>query len=55
MTGSPALTEAEISNIWRRRFGSDHVWPCRRPGVTTCALWECQKADECQHPPESVP
>jgi hypothetical protein len=33
--------------IWRR-FGSNHEKPCKRPECATCAMWECQMADECQ-------
>jgi hypothetical protein len=33
--------------VWRR-FGREHDKPCRRPEVLTCALCECQRANECQ-------
>jgi hypothetical protein len=38
----------EAVEIARRRFGSDHDKTCKRPEVRTCALWECQIANECQ-------
>jgi hypothetical protein len=34
--------------ISRRRFGSDHEKPCKRPSIMTCAMWECQHANQCQ-------
>ena len=33
--------------VWRR-FGRNHDKPCKRPDILTCALWECQKANECR-------
>jgi hypothetical protein len=33
--------------VWRR-FGRDHDKPCRDPQITTCAMWKCQIANECQ-------
>lgn len=33
--------------VWRR-FGSRHENPCKRPEVLTCAMWECQYANQCQ-------
>ena len=40
---------AEECEIAQRRFGSRHDKPCRRLTILTCALWECQQANECQH------
>ena len=40
---------AEEREIAQRRFGSRHDKPCRRLKILTCALWECQQANECQH------
>ena len=40
--------EAPDSEVIWRRFGSEHEKPCKRLGVTTCAMWECQKANQCQ-------
>lgn len=37
-----------IEDIVRRRFGRNHDKPCNKPDVLTCALWECQNADQCQ-------
>jgi hypothetical protein len=39
--------------IVHRRFGRDHSKPCNRPNVLTCALWECQRANECQREGEA--
>ena len=44
--GAPKLDPDAISS---RRFGESHEKPCKRPTVLTCALWECQHANECQH------
>lgn len=33
--------------FWRR-FGSRHDKPCKRQSVLTCALWQCQQANQCQ-------
>jgi hypothetical protein len=41
----PTTTKDEI--MWRR-FGSEHDKPCKRPTVLTCAMWECQQANECR-------
>lgn len=41
-----ATTADEITS---RRFGSLHEQPCKQGNVLTCALWECQKANECQY------
>jgi hypothetical protein len=40
--------DPELDEIVYRRFGRDHKRPCRRPEVTTCALWACQFANACQ-------
>jgi hypothetical protein len=45
MTGMDSTSVDEI--VWRR-FGSSHEKPCKRPSTITCAMWECQKANECQ-------
>lgn len=38
-----------MSNYWvHRRFGRDHEKPCKRPDVLSCAMVECQMADECR-------
>lgn len=34
--------------IVHRRFGRAHENPCRRPTIITCALWECQSANDCR-------
>jgi hypothetical protein len=34
--------------VWRR-FGRDHEKPCRDPSVLTCAMPECQYANQCQN------
>ena len=44
-----AKMTAEEREIAQRRFGSRHDKPCRRPTILTCALWDCQQANECQH------
>jgi len=36
------------AHIVMRRFGRNHARSCNRPSVLTCALPECQYADECQ-------
>lgn len=33
--------------VWRR-FGREHEKPCKRPTIITCAMWECQYANECR-------
>ena len=41
----------ELSNpddpCWRR-FGPGQRKPCADPNISLCALWACQKADQCQ-------
>lgn len=44
---------AEAPDKWERawawrRFGSAHDKPCKNPSVVTCAMWECQQANECR-------
>lgn len=39
-----ALSE-EIVN---RRFGREHVLPCKDPNTITCALYKCQISNECR-------
>lgn len=41
--------DPERDKILARRFGRDHDKPCRRSKVLTCALWECQRANQCQN------
>jgi hypothetical protein len=36
------------AHIVMRRFGRNHEKACNRPDVLTCALLECQSANECQ-------
>ena len=38
----------EIDAIIARRFGNRHSRPCNDPNVLTCAMSECQWADECR-------
>lgn len=46
------LTEkASWREIIKRRFGPDHDRPCNKPTTLTCAMWDCQAANECQHQP----
>jgi hypothetical protein len=40
--------EIPIEEIVGRRFGSDHEKPCAEPEIRTCALWNCQIANQCQ-------
>jgi hypothetical protein len=42
------ITEAELHEIVKRRFGSLWSDPCKRPDVQTCAFWNCQISGECQ-------
>jgi len=35
-------------HIYMRRFGKLHDKPCKRACVLTCAMPECQYADECR-------
>lgn len=39
----------DLDEIVRRRFGRDHAAPCKRPDVLTCALSQCQHANECRY------
>ena len=58
MTGRAQTTQSawrEVTTLppaddpmWRR-FGRDHDKPCKQPTVLTCAMPECQLADECQY------
>jgi hypothetical protein len=41
--------DPELDKIVWRRFGRDHDKPCRRPEMLTCAMWKCQRANQCQH------
>ena len=41
--------DPELDVIVARRFGSRHEKPCARPDILTCALWECQSINRCQH------
>ena len=43
--------KAKLRAIVNRRFGSRHDKPCVFPTVVTCAAWECQKLNRCQHAP----
>lgn len=40
--------EPIAGEVFGRRFGSRHDKPCKDPNVTTCTLYECQTANECQ-------
>ena len=39
------------AHIVKRRFGKLHEKPCKRPSVLTCAMPECQYANECRASP----
>ncbi len=47
-TDEVTTDEITTDEIAWRRFGRDHAKPCKNPDTLTCALWECQKANECQ-------
>lgn len=42
------------AEIVARRFGRDHERKCNSPVVLTCAMWECQVANECRLRPLSA-
>lgn len=48
MSKAPDQTQPTTDEVVRRHFGRNHDKPCKRPSVLTCALWECQKANECR-------
>lgn len=45
----------DVNEVVWRRFGPKHEKPCNRPGVTTCALWDCQHANRCLDPVRPAP
>jgi hypothetical protein len=49
MTTDTGATKTGSTDDWTwRRFGRQHDKPCKRPNILTCAMWECQQADECR-------
>lgn len=49
------MEHVNYRDIIKRRFGPEHEKPCKNPSTATCALWECQKANECQHGNQAAP
>lgn len=44
--------DPELDVIIHRRGGPGYDFPCRRPDMTECAMWECQHRNACrlEHP-----
>lgn len=38
--------------VWSLRGGSGFDYPCERPEITECAMFECQKIGRCRFAPQ---
>jgi len=48
-SGLVEAKEPSNDEWWNRRYGRNHLKPCRNPAVLTCARSECQRQDQCQY------